>query len=224
MSPTVILERRPPTSWSFAATVSRSYSTAAPPDRSTGTRPSNCRRARTAHTPSQSRPILEPRAVLRRRERFEHPLPLQRSDPLAPVRRVTLRAHDRPQAQTRNSRASCVCACWRRHRTSPSPKGNSVRPTRFKRLQANLCAPARGGRGDTQERSGVPVGQPWTHCTYCDHRVHAEPPWPAGELRMRLHGPKQSTAKAGDRLYAVRVVGSVRHPWKRTSVRPESRV
>jgi hypothetical protein len=29
------------------------------------------------------------------------PLPLQRSDPLAPIRRVTLRAHDRPQTQTR---------------------------------------------------------------------------------------------------------------------------
>lgn len=64
------------------------------PDRRTASR------ARRPHASSQDRPVLKPRAFLRGRGQRGHPLPLQRSDPLAPVRRVTHRAHDRPQAQT----------------------------------------------------------------------------------------------------------------------------
>ena len=52
-------------------------------------------------------------APLRRCGRDEHPVPLQRSDPLAPLHRVTPRAHDRPQAQTRIGDRSSVRSAGR---------------------------------------------------------------------------------------------------------------
>jgi hypothetical protein len=93
---------RPAGSSSFAAVISNSFWTAArihrpePDSRTTS-------RARPPRARSQNRPIHKPRPVFERRERREYPVPLQRGDPLGPIRRVTLYRHESASSSNASS-------------------------------------------------------------------------------------------------------------------------